>query len=441
VLPRVLLALLLPASLCIFTASVFRRDALGEGLAWLGFGFSLQMSGADLTHAQLQNFDLRYARLEGADLRGADLSGAKLRGADLRGANLEGAQNLTATQVGEAVVNELTRLPDYLTAPASVPEPAPAPAPAKPAPPVFSLLQPSRINLDFEPEKAALSSGGALLIAGGVTTGVSVWRASGAGYQELPPLTGHVGDVRSVAINPAVDQIVASGSSRGVVKVWNLGDKGGPVMTLDAGAPDEGFVFRLKFKEGGKALISASYNRKRGTRMVRVWQLDGGTQTHALPFDKPILDIGADDELVLTEGAQLVSIATGQVVQTLDAGGANPVHGAFSREGRRAALVIPDGRDEQVLVCRVADGEREGQALAVPGGGIENIVFSPDGEFLAAGRRNGSITVWHVGSGAPVAELKAHKAPINNVAFSADGRVLASTGKDNTINVWQIETK
>ncbi|EAF2183548.1 hypothetical protein CLO05_11600 [Listeria monocytogenes] len=49
------------------------------------------LSGADLSYADLRRADLRGANLSGANLSGADLSYADLRRADLRGANLSGA--------------------------------------------------------------------------------------------------------------------------------------------------------------------------------------------------------------------------------------------------------------------------------------------------------------------------------------------------------------
>jgi uncharacterized protein YjbI with pentapeptide repeats len=49
------------------------------------------LSGADLTFADLRGADLSGADLTFADLRGADLSGAALRGADLTDADLRGA--------------------------------------------------------------------------------------------------------------------------------------------------------------------------------------------------------------------------------------------------------------------------------------------------------------------------------------------------------------
>ena len=58
------------------------------------------LSGADLSGANLSGADLRGANLYGADLYGADLRGADLRGANLYGANLRGANLYGANLYG-----------------------------------------------------------------------------------------------------------------------------------------------------------------------------------------------------------------------------------------------------------------------------------------------------------------------------------------------------
>ncbi|WP_243639672.1 pentapeptide repeat-containing protein [Streptacidiphilus pinicola] len=83
--------------------------------------------GADLIGAKLRRADLRGANLRGAyligadlrdaDLRGADVIGADLRGTDLRGADLTGALFLTQAQLGAALGDAATRLPEALTRP------------------------------------------------------------------------------------------------------------------------------------------------------------------------------------------------------------------------------------------------------------------------------------------------------------------------------------
>lgn len=69
------------------------------------------LSGATLVNANLAGADLSGANLRGADLRDADLTGTILRGADLTG-----ARNLTARQLGSAVIDDATKLPELAAA-------------------------------------------------------------------------------------------------------------------------------------------------------------------------------------------------------------------------------------------------------------------------------------------------------------------------------------
>lgn len=99
--------------------------------------FQANLRGADLMWADLQEVflsetDLQAANLQKADLRGADLSGANLRqtrmegsiltetnleGTDLRSAILTDAIGLTRKQIELALIDEKTRLPNYLGRP------------------------------------------------------------------------------------------------------------------------------------------------------------------------------------------------------------------------------------------------------------------------------------------------------------------------------------
>jgi hypothetical protein len=77
-----------------------------------------QAQGADLRGADLRSAVLIGADLRGADLRLADLLGADLRGAQLAGADLSSALYLTRMQIGGALGDPATRLPDALERPA-----------------------------------------------------------------------------------------------------------------------------------------------------------------------------------------------------------------------------------------------------------------------------------------------------------------------------------
>jgi hypothetical protein len=76
-----------------------------------------EASGCDLRGADLRSAVLIGADLSRADLRLADLLGADLRGAQLAGADLSSALYVTRMQVGGALGDPATRLPDALERP------------------------------------------------------------------------------------------------------------------------------------------------------------------------------------------------------------------------------------------------------------------------------------------------------------------------------------
>lgn len=68
------------------------------------------LSGTSLRDANLSNADASGAIFRGADFAGADLAGTRLIGSDLTG-----AMNLTVEQLREAILDETTKLPDYIS--------------------------------------------------------------------------------------------------------------------------------------------------------------------------------------------------------------------------------------------------------------------------------------------------------------------------------------
>jgi uncharacterized protein YjbI with pentapeptide repeats len=87
-------------------------------------GFVVDLHGAFVRRVDLSNADLERANLAGTDatnaiFRGANLKGANLKGTILRGADLRDARDLTWEQLSEAIIDETTKLPDYLEADAT----------------------------------------------------------------------------------------------------------------------------------------------------------------------------------------------------------------------------------------------------------------------------------------------------------------------------------
>jgi WD40 repeat protein len=86
------------------------------------------------------------------------------------------------------------------------------------------------------------------------------------------------------------------------------------------------------------------------------------------------------------------------------------------------------------------------RALAEPLTGHSDIVmslsFSPDGQILASGSRDGTIILWDMKTYQPIGQpLAGHTDWVYSVDFNPDGRMLASGSRDQTVILWDIATR
>ncbi len=109
---------------CIYLKKGKKVDLSGENLAGTYLrDLDLRKSNlsranfekAVLSNKYFQNADLGHANLKGANLTFSYFNDANLTGSDLRGADLDRAVGLTCEQIESAVIDESTRLPDYIS--------------------------------------------------------------------------------------------------------------------------------------------------------------------------------------------------------------------------------------------------------------------------------------------------------------------------------------
>ena len=71
------------------------------------------------------------------------------------------------------------------------------------------------------------------------------------------------------------------------------------------------------------------------------------------------------------------------------------------------------------------------------------LAFSPDGQDLAVGSQQGTISIWSVAQPTKPRlrfRLPGHRGIVTNLAFDAQGQRLASaTGIDPLVEVWDLE--
>lgn len=71
---------------------------------------------------------------------------------------------------------------------------------------------------------------------------------------------------------------------------------------------------------------------------------------------------------------------------------------------------------------------------------ITQLVWSPDGSYLASASLDNTVRVWDAQSGSCISTVTGHTGHITGLAWSPDARQLASGSRDGTIRLWSIET-
>ncbi len=214
--------------------------------------------------------------------------------------------------------------------------------------------------------------------------------------------------VDQVAFSPDGRTLVASsraGNKQSQLLVWNLENHGVPPTEL--AGPTDRYIFALGFHPDGKALVTGNSD---GVVMLR-------------NLDRP-----NDEPTVVAE--------LGESIWSINFNRSGRFVAAGSKVSDKVWLIDLTHPDRTIDLSHQFGSKKYSNkklSRGIP------VVFSPDGETLAAGSIEGNIRLWDVDdTEKPFAVVQAHEGPTLSLVFSPDGRRLASGGLDATVRIWDL---
>jgi WD40 repeat protein len=99
-----------------------------------------------------------------------------------------------------------------------------------------------------------------------------------------------------------------------------------------------------------------------------------------------------------------------------------------------------DGEASALQMWELETGSPVGERMLGPVLGITAVAFSPDGNRVVAGSKDGTVLLWNTSTRSQIGNpMKGHRNDICCVVFSPDGRHLASSSSDQ-IQIWDAES-
>jgi WD40 repeat protein/serine/threonine protein kinase len=247
----------------------------------------------------------------------------------------------------------------------------------------------------------------------------------------------HTGFIWDMALS-SDGRLLAAGGSDGSVKLWDT-QTWEEVRTFQVPG---GSIHSVALGPGGRRLATATDDGR-----VKLWDVPTGAELCTLDRDEQEgnLKFSPDGRWIVSGAGGSVKIwdsTTGVLLRTRPADGVTCL--AFSPDGQCLAV---GNRDRTVTLWDTV-GWTVRHRLEPHAQDVISLAFRADGAQLAVAcgqwkwtGSNGEVKIWDVATGQEVRSLRGHVGGAFAVAFAPDGRRLASGGvEDALVKLWDPET-
>ena len=258
-------------------------------------------------------------------------------------------------------------------------------------------------------------------------TAVGIWLYDGHTGEELG-MPGYTDYVENIAFSPD-GRTFASQNKRTAVCLWNTNTGKQKRILASTGAS----VKQLRFSPDGRVLASANISQS-----IDLWNPHTGE--HKLSFGGDNMSFSPDGSTIVTisgNDIRLSDTLTGQHKQTFTGHSSGVRSVLFSPDRTILATGSKDGTVSLWHIRTGAQTDIQHRHTNSP------FSFSPDGTVIASGNRdrNGTVSLWNIRTGEQQQTLSGHERWVSCVSFSPNGEILASGGGDGTIYLWDLHTE